>query len=64
LQPSRFAAGAVKPCNVQGNLRCPYHSWTYKLDGSLKSTPHFGGYYKDSYDGFDRDSKGLQADSL
>jgi choline monooxygenase len=49
-----------QPCNVQGNLRCPYHSWAYKLDGSLKSTPHFGGYYKDSYDGFDRQSKGLQ----
>jgi choline monooxygenase len=49
------------PCNVQGNLRCPYHSWTYKLDGQLKSTPHFGGYYKDTHDGFDRDSKGLQS---
>lgn len=48
-----------QPCNVQGNLRCPYHSWAYKLDGTLKSTPHFGGYYKDSYDGFDRASKGL-----
>lgn len=48
-------------CNLQGNLRCPYHSWTYKFDGSLKSTPHFGGYYKDSYDGFDRTSKGLQS---
>lgn len=50
-----------KPCNVQGNLRCPYHSWAYKLTGELKSTPHFGGYYKDSYDGFDRASKGLSA---
>ncbi|MEL6384788.1 MAG: aromatic ring-hydroxylating dioxygenase subunit alpha [Cyanobacteria bacterium J06626_18] len=49
-----------KPCNVQGNLRCPYHSWSYKLDGSLKGTPHFGGYYKDSYVGFDRASKGLK----
>jgi len=48
------------PCNVQSNLRCPYHSWAYKLDGKLKSTPHFGGYYKDSYDGFDRDSKSLK----
>lgn len=48
-----------KPCNVQGNLRCPYHSWTYKLDGRLKSTPHFGGYYKDTYEGFNRTEKGL-----
>ncbi|NER82353.1 MAG: aromatic ring-hydroxylating dioxygenase subunit alpha [Leptolyngbya sp. SIO1D8] len=44
---------------MQGHLRCPYHSWAYKLDGSLKSTPHFGGYYRDSYAGFDRASKGL-----
>src|SRR5207244_5747870 len=22
---------------------CPYHSWTYRLDGELGSTPHFGG---------------------
>jgi choline monooxygenase len=50
-----------QPCNLQGNLRCPYHSWTYKLTGELKSTPHFGGYYKDTYAGFDRESKGLQA---
>lgn len=48
-----------KPCNARGNLRCPYHSWTYQLDGALKQTPHFGGYYKNSYDGFDRDSNGL-----
>ncbi|MBE7380719.1 MAG: aromatic ring-hydroxylating dioxygenase subunit alpha [Leptolyngbya sp. SIO1E4] len=48
-----------QPCNVQGSLRCPYHSWAYKLDGTLKSTPHFGGYYQDSHAGFDRASKGL-----
>jgi choline monooxygenase len=49
------------PCNVSGHLRCPYHSWTYKLDGKLKNTPHFGGYYQDTYEGFDRDSKGLKS---
>lgn len=48
-----------EPCNIQGNLRCPYHSWSYKLDGTLKGTPHFGGYYTDSYNGFDRANKGL-----
>ncbi|MGF1513692.1 MAG: aromatic ring-hydroxylating dioxygenase subunit alpha [Elainellaceae cyanobacterium] len=46
-------------CGTQGNLRCPYHSWTYKLDGTLKNTPHFGGYHRGAYDGFDRASKGL-----
>ena len=48
-----------QPCRVQSNIRCPYHSWTYRLDGQLKSTPHFGGYYKDTHEGFDRADKGL-----
>jgi choline monooxygenase len=50
-----------QPCQKQGLIRCPYHSWSYSLDGSLKSTPHFGGYHQDSYDGFDRSSKRLQS---
>ncbi|MEO0349192.1 MAG: aromatic ring-hydroxylating dioxygenase subunit alpha [Cyanobacteria bacterium P01_A01_bin.15] len=48
-----------RSCNVSGHIRCPYHSWTYRLDGALKGTPHFGGYYRDSYSGFDRDRSGL-----
>lgn len=24
----------------RANIRCPYHSWTYLLDGSLNHTPH------------------------
>ena len=27
--------------HFRGNIRCPYHSWTYLLDGSLHHTPHF-----------------------
>ena len=49
-----------EPCNIQSKIRCPYHSWTYGTDGNLKYTPHFGGYCKDSYEGFDRTSKGLK----
>ncbi len=30
---------APEPCAV-GALRCPYHSWTYDLDGSLLRAPH------------------------
>jgi len=26
-----------KACSVPGLIRCPYHSWTYGLDGSLKA---------------------------
>ena len=29
--------------NIRGTFRCPYHSWCYGLDGSLRSTPHVGG---------------------
>ena len=27
-----------------GLLRCPYHGWTYRLDGSLRAVPLKGGY--------------------
>src|SRR5262249_23709486 len=27
-----------------GLLRCPYHGWTYRLDGSLRSVPLKSGY--------------------
>ncbi|MXZ49923.1 MAG: Rieske 2Fe-2S domain-containing protein [Rhodobacteraceae bacterium] len=32
-----------KNCNLRGTIRCPYHSWSYNLDGSLRATPHVGG---------------------
>src|SRR5271165_2412030 len=35
-------------------LRCPYHGWSYGLDGSLKGTPEFEGVC-----GFDRSQNGL-----
>jgi choline monooxygenase len=36
------------------SLRCPYHGWTYGLDGTLKGTPDFTGVCD-----FDRGSNGL-----
>jgi len=48
------------PCRTQGALRCPYHSWTYGLDGRLKGTPHIGGVGKHELEGFDRDAHGLR----
>jgi choline monooxygenase len=35
-------------------FRCPYHGWTYALDGSLKGTPDFAGVCD-----FDRTQNGL-----
>ncbi len=32
-----------KPKKIGGAIRCPYHSWCYGLDGSLRATPHVGG---------------------
>lgn len=37
------AAVVTEPCGSASLLRCPYHGWTYGLDGSLKGTPDFTG---------------------
>jgi choline monooxygenase len=48
------AAVATAPFGVAQHLRCPYHGWTYGLDGSLKGTPEFTGVCN-----FDREANGL-----
>jgi choline monooxygenase len=45
---------------VQGALRCPYHSWSYSLDGDLKGTPHIGGVGKHKAEGFNHCDHGLK----
>ena len=32
-----------KPGKIKNVIRCPYHSWSYNLDGELMATPHIGG---------------------
>jgi phenylpropionate dioxygenase-like ring-hydroxylating dioxygenase large terminal subunit len=52
----RHHAAAVMT-EPQGNcpqMRCPYHGWTYSLEGKLKGTPDFTGVSD-----FDRASNGL-----
>ena len=49
-----------KSCNVKKALRCPYHSWTYNLDGNLISTPHIGGMNKHEHKNFDKSSSNLK----
>jgi len=48
------AAVATAPCGTAQHLRCPYHGWTYGLDGSLKGAPEFAGVCN-----FDRAANGL-----
>lgn len=46
---------------VKGVLRCPYHSWTYDLQGRLRGTPHIGGSGVHRLAGFDCADHGLKA---
>jgi choline monooxygenase len=48
------AAVAIEAAGSATQLRCPYHGWTYALDGQLKGTPDFKGVC-----GFDYASNGL-----
>ncbi len=52
----RHHAAAVMPapCGHASILRCPYHGWSYGLDGSLKGIPEF-----DGVSDFDRSQNGL-----
>ncbi len=46
--------------NVGRTIRCPYHSWTYGLDGALHVAPYFGGRDpRAAPHGFDREQHGL-----
>lgn len=38
---------------------CPYHSWTYDLEGQLIGTPHIGGAGKHTCPGFNKNDIGL-----
>ena len=50
-----------EPCRVPSRIRCPYHAWTYGLDGTLLGTPHVGGPGRHDNDGFERGIHGLKA---
>lgn len=39
-----------KKCGKQGRFTCPYHAWTYKLDGTLVGVPHVKGYEGTGFD--------------
>ena len=48
------AAVMTEPQGRSPQLRCPYHGWTYSLEGELKGTPDFAGVCN-----FDRAANGL-----
>src|SRR6187455_3419155 len=48
------AAVMTEPEGKAAQLRCPYHGWTYSLEGELKGTPDFTGVCD-----FDRATNGL-----
>jgi choline monooxygenase len=48
------AAVMTEPSGQTAQMRCPYHGWTYSLEGELKGTPDFSGVCN-----FDRSRNGL-----
>lgn len=50
------AAVMTEPHGTAPHLRCPYHGWTYSLEGELRGTPDFAGVCD-----FDRAANGLVA---
>lgn len=47
------------PTKLRGLIRCPYHSWCYALDGSLRATPHIGGPGQNTHEDVDATELGL-----
>lgn len=45
--------------NIEGAIRCPYHSWCYSTKGKLVSTPHVGGAGQNTHPSIVKDDLGL-----
>lgn len=48
-----------EPRSGLSELQCPYHHWTYGLDGSLRAAPYFLGPGQGPLGGLDVDNNGL-----
>ena len=57
----RGATLVDEPKRSGPRIVCPYHSWTYRLDGELVSPPHVGGADRHDCPGIDRARLGLRA---
>jgi len=49
-----------KKKNIGKVIRCPYHSWSYDLEGNLKAAPHIGGTNNHKPSGFNFSDHGLK----
>lgn len=55
VDPKPWAGSAVGPAGTfVSGIRCPYHAWTYQLDGSLRTAP-----FLEEGDGFCREDLAL-----
>jgi len=48
-----------EPTNITGMIRCPYHSWSYSLNGNLCATPMVGGTGIHTHEAINHDELGL-----
>ena len=48
-----------EPTNIAGMIRCPYHSWSYSLNGDLCATPMVGGTGIHTHEAINHDELGL-----
>ncbi len=55
----RGATLVEQKCSGKGAIVCPYHAWTYGLDGQLRKTPHLCGAGVHEHESFDRSAHGL-----
>ena len=51
----------AEPRNTRGGITCPYHAWTYGLDGQLLNRPRFCGQARCPDDRFNPVALGLRA---
>ena len=50
----------AEPRNCKHTITCPYHRWSYDLEGNLKAAPYFGGEKTELPDDFSLEDHGLQ----
>ena len=54
---------AEADCDVAGTIRCPYHRWSYGLDGVLKATPRFDDVPRQDFNRSDFSLLGVRVDT-